>query len=213
MEKKKTYYMKKVTGRTDFQVKIDTGELFTELDQFPWGGEYRPITQAMACYDDEGIWICMQSYEKEIRSEITEINGEICTDSALELYIMPDPENSDIYFDIEFNPLGVAFYSYGPSRETQIDIEPRPKEYFKVETLICQDSNIGSYWQIIYNIPFEFIYGYIPEAKIHKGVAARGNFFKCGDKTKYPHYIAWNNIVWPHPDFHRPEYFGTIIFD
>ncbi|WP_414481477.1 carbohydrate-binding family 9-like protein [Caldicoprobacter sp.] len=43
------------------------------------------------------------------------------------------------------------------------------------------------------------------------GKRIKANFYKCGDKTKYPHWGCWNRIDTPHPDFHRPEFFGDLI--
>jgi hypothetical protein len=45
------------------------------------------------------------------------------------------------------------------------------------------------------------------------GKRMKGNFQKCGDKTKFPHYGSWNRIDTPEPDFHRPEYFGDLILE
>ena len=45
------------------------------------------------------------------------------------------------------------------------------------------------------------------------GKTARANFYKCGDDMAVPHYISWNPIGCPRPDFHRPEYFGTLKFE
>jgi hypothetical protein len=39
-----------------------------------------------------------------------------------------------------------------------------------------------------------------------------GNFYKCADETISPHYLSWNPIDAPAPDFHRPEFFGEIHF-
>ena len=39
----------------------------------------------------------------------------------------------------------------------------------------------------------------------------KGNFYKCGDETKTPHYGSWNPIENPTPDFHRPEGFGELV--
>jgi hypothetical protein len=44
------------------------------------------------------------------------------------------------------------------------------------------------------------------------GLRARGNFYKCGDKLPVPHYLSWAPIATPRPDFHRPEYFDTLMF-
>ena len=41
--------------------------------------------------------------------------------------------------------------------------------------------------------------------------AVRGNFYKCGDKTAHPHFVSWNPVGTPSPDFHRPEFFGELL--
>jgi len=28
-----------------------------------------------------------------------------------------------------------------------------------------------------------------------------------------PHYLAWSNIIAPEPNFHLPQYFGTLYFE
>ncbi|MBQ8016189.1 MAG: hypothetical protein IJ264_08415 [Clostridia bacterium] len=38
----------------------------------------------------------------------------------------------------------------------------------------------------------------------------KGNFYKCGDGTDFPHYGAHFPVKTENPDFHRPEYFGNI---
>ncbi|MDE6269894.1 MAG: hypothetical protein K2M12_03440, partial [Muribaculaceae bacterium] len=45
------------------------------------------------------------------------------------------------------------------------------------------------------------------------GKQLRANFYKCGDLLSTPHFLSWNRVDTPHPDFHRPEYFGAIKFD
>ena len=46
-----------------------------------------------------------------------------------------------------------------------------------------------------------------------KGLKSNANFYKCGDKSAEEHYLSWNSIATERPDFHRPEYFGSIIFE
>ena len=59
-------------------------------------------------------------------------------------------------------------------------------------------------------IPFD-IYG-IDGAAI-SGKKLRANFYKCGDRMPVKHYVTWNPIGWPQPDYHRPEYFGELVFE
>lgn len=45
------------------------------------------------------------------------------------------------------------------------------------------------------------------------GLEAKANFYKCGDNTSKPHYLSWNPIGTESPDFHRPDFFGNLIFE
>jgi hypothetical protein len=42
------------------------------------------------------------------------------------------------------------------------------------------------------------------------GQKIRANFYKCGDKTPEPHFISWNPIDLPKPNFHVPQFFGLL---
>jgi len=37
-----------------------------------------------------------------------------------------------------------------------------------------------------------------------------GNFYKCGDETASPHYLAWAPLSSAQPDFHRRQDFGLL---
>ena len=45
------------------------------------------------------------------------------------------------------------------------------------------------------------------------GKTIRANFYKCGDKTSQPHFLSWNPIALPSPDFHCPAFFGELNFE
>ena len=32
------------------------------------------------------------------------------------------------------------------------------------------------------------------------------------DLTQQEHYLAWNRVACAEPDFHRPEFFGELVF-
>ena len=46
--------------------------------------------------------------------------------------------------------------------------------------------------------------------KLVKGYCFFGNFYKCGDETKHPHFGMWNEIL-VDDDFHQRQYFGKLI--
>ena len=40
----------------------------------------------------------------------------------------------------------------------------------------------------------------------------RGDMYRCADGTSNPLYNCWSPIGTATPDYHRPEYFGRLIF-
>ncbi len=67
-------------------------------------------------------------------------------------------------------------------------------------------------WEIAYTVPADWMelwFGVRP----HSGLEMRGNFYKCGDNTRFEHYGMWNPVKSDHPDFHRPESFGKLILE
>ena len=63
-------------------------------------------------------------------------------------------------------------------------------------------------WEVSMGIPFSMI-GLDGNALPGK---IRANFFKCADKSAHPHFLSWNPIDVPSPDFHRPDFFGKLEF-
>ena len=49
--------------------------------------------------------------------------------------------------------------------------------------------------------------------KSFEGKKATANFYKCGEETSEPHYVTWNPIGSENPDYHRPEFFGKVLFE
>ncbi|MBP5277596.1 MAG: hypothetical protein J6Z18_03800, partial [Prevotella sp.] len=45
------------------------------------------------------------------------------------------------------------------------------------------------------------------------GMSFRANFYKCGDLLPKPHFLSWNAVEIPQPDFHRPDQFGKVTFE
>ena len=65
-------------------------------------------------------------------------------------------------------------------------------------------------WEMVIVIPATiFTYN---EGFNFSNLIANANFYKCGDDTTKPHYLSWNPVKTENPDFHRPEFFGTLNF-
>ena len=66
-------------------------------------------------------------------------------------------------------------------------------------------------WGIEYRIPKKYIQMYMPDFEMHGEAAC--NFYKCGDETETPHYLAWAPLSSDTPDYHRRQDFGRLIFE
>lgn len=67
-------------------------------------------------------------------------------------------------------------------------------------------------WQVSYKVPWEMLRAYARVVPPSPGVVWRANFYKCADLSSHPHWLTWAPVDWPHPDFHRREFFGFLEF-
>ncbi len=63
-------------------------------------------------------------------------------------------------------------------------------------------------WSTALCIPLKYI-GVDPE---NIPESLRANFYKCADLSAHPHFLSWNKVDVPTPNFHLPEFFGTLYF-
>ena len=176
-----------------------------DVNNFPWdNGGARPVTYAEIGYDEDGYKVRFVSEEKEQRAEVTEYNGPVHEDSCMELFAAFS-EGDQRYINIEVNPKGVAHCEVGSGRGDRLQIDPAD-----IMSLGISANQGDDAWEVSYYISAEFIKKFLPTYKHGEGTVIRANFYKCGDKTGHEHYGCFNNIPWPHPDFHRPEFFAEL---
>lgn len=165
-------------------------------------------------YSETRFYLLFKAFEQEIRAECLNINDPVCTDSCVEFFFNPDPEHDDRYINFEINPIGAFLLGIGADRYSRVLINDVSPEIFDITTSVTKGS-VQSYkghcGQSNISIPFYFIEKYYGGQDFRCGKRIKANFYKCGDKTKYPHWGCWNRINTPHPDFHRPEFFGDLI--
>lgn len=176
-----------------------------KIDCLLWTPEIPISAEAKLCYDEEAIYVHLSAREPNIRAENTGVLDFPYEDSCLEFFISPvhdDPR----YMNIEINPNGCMFLGLGgPSGFTRLlPIAPA------ITPNICRTDN-G--WNLTYALPCSLIRHFFPDFMPVSGGCIRANCYKCGDLTVQPHYLAWNPIPLPSPNFHCPEYFGRMQFE
>ena len=167
--------------------------------------DYKPASSARLAYDNENIFVHMETNETDLRMEQKGL-GFVHEDSCLEFFFRPEI-TSQKYLNFEFNPARGMYLSIGTSRfDREFVGEEDYLDLFSVRTQI----NVNG-WILDYSIPLEFLKRFFPSMEYVPGAAMKGNFYKCGDKTRRPHYASWSLVDLPKPDFHRPEFFGDIV--
>jgi hypothetical protein len=210
-----TYVIKKIMEpfTDDVWEQIPT----LRVQNFPWDENgYKPETIAKICYRDKAIHVFLKSYEKKIRAVYESINDPVCRDSCMEFFFILNPESDDRYMNMEMNPIGTFLLGFGKDRHSRFKIEGLSPDIFNIKTSVKKDrinQYNGEYWTLQYEIPFSFLEKYYGKTEIRSGKIIKGNVYKCGDDTEYPHYGCWNRVTSEKPDFHRPECFGDFILE
>ena len=177
-----------------------------KLTHQPWLAPCDVGAKAQLCHDGERLHVRMTAKESEVRATLTGETDMVCEDSCLEFFLAPDPADKR-YFNFEWNPLGTLYLGFGAERGTRVRQLVRDKDaLFAPRPFRTADG-----WGIEFAIPASFIALYFPGFAL-RGEAA-GNFYKCGDRTERPHYLAWAKLTSDHPDYHRRQDFGALRFE
>ena len=145
----------------------------------------------------------------DLRATQIEDNGRSWEDSCCEFFVT-DPYDAT-YYNFELTCIGNLLSS---KRKSRLDSVLREKEdvarVIRHSSLAHEETEISDRifsWTVAMLIPYDLI----GIDRDNVPVSVRGNFYKCGDLTAHPHFLSWNPIGTPKPDFHRPEYFGELI--
>lgn len=199
----KTYTIQRVSGTPDWKTVPQL-----QVDQHLWLESDDIHMCAQICYDDDGLYVRMQAVEPQIRAEYNAPLSMICEDSCMEFFFAPDPED-DRYLNVEINPNCATFIGLGSCRADNVRLAPmKEEEWFQKQARRTADG-----WEVSYRIPLIFLRALFPGYTLESGTVIRANCYKCGDLTPKPHYLSWNPVVHPTPDFHRSCDFGTMILE
>ncbi len=180
------------------------------IDEAPWGGTYRPRSEAAVGWLPDGLEVLLTCWEVDPRTTESAPNADVYKDSCLEFFLTPYPEVSDAYLNFEFNSRGTLLLGCdGPEKE-RIRLAEAEGSLFAIRPLRLDG---GRAWGIRFHIPFSFLESRFGPPRMLPGHAFRGNFQKCGDLCAVEHYLSWNPIDAPQPDFHRRECFGALRVD
>lgn len=190
------------------------GIAFQAIDQVNWEAyPYCPKASFRIAHTDDAILINYRIEEKSVRAKYGGDNGSVWTDSCAEFFVVPAGDG--VYYNIEANCIGTVLVGTGRERNGR---ERAPQEVMdKIERWASLgnkpfDERIGECaWELSLVIPYSVFYKH--ELKSLDGETVTANFYKCGDELQTPHFLSWNRIEIEKPDFHRPDFFGKLVFE
>ena len=176
---------------------------------YPWDKSgYCPEVEFYPQMTETGFPMKIDIKESNPKRIMTEHFQPVHLDSCVEWFVNFSPKTSEYYFNFEVNANGVMNVAFRKNRQ-----EYRTMTLEDIESLHIKTKIEETYWTVEYEVPFSLIEKYYDGFERKNEVKVLTNFYKCGDETVYPHYGVWKKIDIPEPDFHRPEFFGEVVFD
>lgn len=172
------------------------------IEQYP----YTPIVSGFMAYSDKVLAVTFDVVEEHVCAVEMSDNGRVWEDSCVELFI--DNPTGEGYYNFEVNAIGTLLAAFRLSRSKAVHFS---SEMLGKVRRFCHfehkpiDIRKQTTWRVALQIPFSLlgVESMPPELRV--------NLYKCGDCLLQPHYLSWSPIFLDTPNFHCPEYFGTLI--
>jgi hypothetical protein len=188
-----------------------------EIAHQQWNEYRRPVGEITVNfslgYEGTDLFVLYSIREPELRAVHRSMQDPVFEDSCVELFIS-DPENTR-YINLEFNALGACLCGIGEGRANRRLLPEKWMQNLGIWSSYLEGLEFGigflGAWELLARIPLGTC-GLVNDLLDLGGTNLRANFYKCGDKLRFPHYISWNEIDLPNPDFHQSRFFGSLHF-
>jgi hypothetical protein len=193
---------------------LNEAGLHLSIDKVNWPNEFPktlPVSVHIA-HDNQKIYLYYQVEGEELRAVNTKDFMSVWEDSCVEFFMQRKGEKT--YRNFEFNVHGVLLASKHETRNSSEKFSEELMSSIKRFTTIrhiYKSNRQLSDWTLYVEIPKSAI-GFSQDEKLSQQTIG-ANFYKCGDETNEPHFISWNPIDLPKPDFHVPQFFGELTFE
>jgi hypothetical protein len=180
-----------------------------------------PKVQAKVAYGKKRIYVIFRVKYRYIRCLKNKYQSSVYNDSCVEFYFTPGPNISKGYFNLEMNCIGSALFKFHNiiqkkvTEVSKIDFSKIKVAHsiHSVDTGSNDKSSTSFVWLIEYSIPFSILTNYTSITYPKQGVKWKANFYKIANKSSHPHWLSWSKMDISSHDFHRPIFFGTLIFE
>lgn len=211
--------VKKISGKVQNAQQIpalfdDENIIYQPIRMVNWEAyPYQPNVSFRIAHTDDAILLHYKVTESSVRAKYGEDNGSVWTDSCVEFFSIPAGDS--IYYNLECNCIGTILLAAGPERNHReaapFEITRQVKRWSSLGRDTFEEKTGECTWEVALLIPYHVFFKHT--IKNLDGMNINANFYKCGDELQKPHFLSWNPIEIENPDFHRPEFFGTLEFE
>lgn len=177
-----------------------------------------PRVEAKLAYDAAALYIIFQVQDRYIRALSENYQDPVSEDSCVEFFFTPGEDLSQGYFNFEINCGGTALFHHQKGRGVD-DVPISTADFEQVQIvhtlpkIVNPEIEESLTWVVEYRLPFAILSSYAPVDDPTPGTSWHANLYKCADGSSHPHWLTWSPVDTPTPDFHRPEFFGCLVFE
>ena len=165
------------------------------LSSCSWSPFPAPDVSVQAVRSDASLIVRLECLAPVSRAVNLDPDSSVWQDNCLEFFF---DAGDNRYINLEANANGALHAAIGSSRNGRVFLRSLPVQQPSVVSRFTESG-----WEAVFTVPFSLI----PD-KEH----LRANFYACGDLTPEPYYSAWNPVLTDQPDFHQPDFFGSLTF-
>ena len=181
-------------------------------NNWPAAFPYSPKVEVRIAHTGSSI-ILHYHVEEETVQAVAEDNGKVWEDSCCEFFSVPAGDG--VYYNIECNCAGQMLIGSGAGRKDRERATPEVlgtvQRWSSLGRTPFAEKEAPTSWDLVLVIPASAFFKH--HITSFAGKTIRANFYKCGDKLHKQHYLSWNPIDLPKPNFHCPEFFGEVVFE
>ena len=185
---------------------------YHKAEHVNWPAEfpYCPRMEFAVAHTNDAFLVHYRIEEQSVRAIAKNDNDSVWEDSCAEFFI--SPASDGLYYNIECNCAGTLLLGVGEGRNNRQlaapEITQQIDRWASLGRTPFDTRNQPTQWELALRIPYSVFFRH--NITSLDGLTLRANFYKCGDNLPVPHFISWNPIGTPTPDFHCPQFFGEV---
>lgn len=188
---------------------------FQPINNVNWSETYpyKPKVEFRMAHTEDAILLHYKVREASVRAKYGEDNGSVWTDACVEFFLIPGGD--DVYYNVECNCIGTILVGAGAGRANREhasqEVMDKVQRWSSLGREPFDEQIEETSWDVALIIPYTVFFKH--HITSLDGKTIKANFYKCGDELQTPHFLSWNPITLEKPNFHCPEFFGTLEFE